>query len=85
MFCGWSSVDRSFIQSDYLKLKQANPDLKVLIREAKDIPPRAFARFGNYLHYDPLAPQFVNLGSLPVPTALHPPFFPPLPFLAFFP
>jgi hypothetical protein len=45
------SMIRSFIQSDYLKLKAANPDLKVLIREAKDIPPRAFARFGKHTPY----------------------------------
>ncbi|CED84808.1 NADH:ubiquinone oxidoreductase NDUFA2/B8 subunit [Phaffia rhodozyma] len=36
---------RSYINSNYLSLKAANPDLKVLIREAAAVSPRAFARF----------------------------------------
>lgn len=37
---------RTFLQETYLPLKAANPDLKVLIREAEGVSPRAFARFG---------------------------------------
>ncbi|KAL7419900.1 hypothetical protein Q5752_005816 [Cryptotrichosporon argae] len=40
-----SSGLRKFIQSTYPALKSTNPDLKVLIREAAGIEPRAFARF----------------------------------------
>jgi hypothetical protein len=35
-----------FIQNAYPKLKAANPDLKVLIREARQIQPKVYARFG---------------------------------------
>ncbi|KAH8915429.1 hypothetical protein BT69DRAFT_1303756 [Atractiella rhizophila] len=37
---------RAFIQSSYLPIKTANPDLKILIREAHGTPPRVWARFG---------------------------------------
>jgi len=40
------SVCRSFILSNYPKIKQHNQDLPVLIREAEGTPARAFARFG---------------------------------------
>ncbi|KAK4684103.1 NADH dehydrogenase (ubiquinone) 1 alpha subcomplex subunit 2, partial [Tremellales sp. Uapishka_1] len=36
---------RSFIQSTYPSIKSARPDLKVLIREASGVEPRAFVRF----------------------------------------
>ncbi|CAJ0576005.1 unnamed protein product, partial [Mesorhabditis spiculigera] len=36
---------RAFIESDYVALKQANPDFPVLIREAAGIVPRVFARY----------------------------------------
>ncbi|GFZ42950.1 hypothetical protein JCM24511_00668 [Saitozyma sp. JCM 24511] len=36
---------RQFIQSQYPSIKSSNPDLKVLIREAAGIEPRAFVRF----------------------------------------
>ena len=37
---------RQFIQSNYQTIKQSNPDLPVLVREATGAPARAFARFG---------------------------------------
>ncbi|KAK1920886.1 NADH dehydrogenase 10.5K chain [Papiliotrema laurentii] len=36
---------RQFIATTYPAIKDARPDLKVLIREANGIEPRAFARF----------------------------------------
>jgi hypothetical protein len=43
---------RQFIQAAYPALKKANPDLPVLIREARGTPARVFARFG--------APRFAH-------------------------
>ncbi|KAF8314997.1 NADH dehydrogenase, alpha subcomplex, subunit 2 [Clavulina sp. PMI_390] len=40
-----SAGTREFIQSAYPALKKSNPDLPVLIREAKGTPARVFARF----------------------------------------
>ncbi|KAI0051535.1 NADH dehydrogenase, alpha subcomplex, subunit 2 [Auriscalpium vulgare] len=40
-----SEGTRQFIQSTYPVLKQHNPDLPVLIREAQGTPARVFARF----------------------------------------
>jgi hypothetical protein len=40
------SADRQFVLSNYPTLKSSNPELKVLIREARGIEPRVFARFG---------------------------------------
>ncbi|PAV17692.1 NADH dehydrogenase alpha subcomplex subunit 2 [Pyrrhoderma noxium] len=40
-----SSGLRQFIHATYPKLKQANPHLPILIREANGTPARAFARF----------------------------------------
>lgn len=40
---------RQFIQTNYSTIKQHNPDLPILIREAKDTPARAFARYGTFL------------------------------------
>lgn len=37
---------RQFIASTYPLLKQHNPDLPIMIREAKGTPARVFARFG---------------------------------------
>ena len=37
---------REFITSTYPSMKQANPDLPILIRQAKGTPARVFARFG---------------------------------------
>lgn len=37
---------RQFISSTYPVLKKHNPDLPILIREAKDTPARVFARYG---------------------------------------
>jgi len=42
-----SAGARQFIQSTYPIIKQHNPDLPVLIREATGTPARAFARFEN--------------------------------------
>ena len=39
-------LHRQFIKSGYLAIKQHNPDLPVLIREASGTPARVFARFG---------------------------------------
>ncbi|KAL7409727.1 putative nadh-ubiquinone oxidoreductase 10.5 kda subunit [Mrakia frigida] len=36
---------RAFLNESYLPLKAANPDLKVLIREAEGVSPRVLARF----------------------------------------
>ena len=46
------SGTRQFIASTYPVLKQHNPDLHIMIREAKGTPARVFARFGasNSLH-----------------------------------
>jgi hypothetical protein len=43
---------RQFIVANYPVIKQHNPDLPVLIREARDTPARVFARFG--VSYFPL-------------------------------
>ncbi|TIA87376.1 hypothetical protein E3P99_03211 [Wallemia hederae] len=40
---------RQFIQSSYPNLKQSNPHLPILVREAEGAPARAFARFGTAL------------------------------------
>ncbi|KAI4527803.1 thioredoxin-like protein [Schizophyllum commune] len=40
-----SAGTRQFIQNNYLTIKQHNPDLPVLIREATGTPARVFARF----------------------------------------
>ncbi|GHJ90107.1 hypothetical protein NliqN6_6509 [Naganishia liquefaciens] len=36
---------RQFVLASYPQLKASNPDLKVLIREARGVEPRVFARF----------------------------------------
>lgn len=43
--------DRQFILASYPTLKASNPDLKVLIREARGVEPRVFARFGTLLPF----------------------------------
>lgn len=43
------TLPRQFISSTYPTLKQHNPDLPILIREAKGTPARVFARFGECL------------------------------------
>ncbi|EPS94322.1 NADH dehydrogenasealpha subcomplex subunit 2 [Fomitopsis schrenkii] len=40
-----SAGTRQFIASTYPVLKQHNPDLPIMIREAKGTPARVFARF----------------------------------------
>ncbi|KAG8848440.1 hypothetical protein FRB96_001226 [Tulasnella sp. 330] len=40
-----SAGTRQFVQSAYPYLKKHNPDLPVMIREAKGTPARVFARF----------------------------------------
>ncbi|KAI0318068.1 Ndufa2, NADH ubiquinone oxidoreductase 10.5kD subunit [Amylostereum chailletii] len=40
-----SAGTRQFIQSTYPIIKQHNPDVPVMIREASGTPARAFARF----------------------------------------
>ncbi|KAL9709515.1 hypothetical protein Ac2012v2_007253 [Leucoagaricus gongylophorus] len=40
-----SAGTRQFVLAHYSSIKQHNPDLPVLIREAKGTPARAFARF----------------------------------------
>ena len=42
---------RQFIQSNYQTIKQSNPDLPVLVREATGAPARAFARFGQLFFF----------------------------------
>jgi len=47
-FCqtsGPSAGARAFVQSVYPDVKANNPDLPILIREARSVIPRAFARF----------------------------------------
>jgi len=47
--CVGTTADLSqFIATSYPAIKEARPDLKVLIREASGIEPRAFARFGRF-------------------------------------
>jgi hypothetical protein len=41
-------IGRQFIVSNYPVIKEHNPDLPVLIREASGTPARVFARFGAY-------------------------------------
>lgn len=36
-----------FVAKNYVGIKQANPELPILVREASGIEARAFARFGN--------------------------------------
>ncbi|EIM22099.1 NADH dehydrogenase, alpha subcomplex, subunit 2 [Wallemia mellicola CBS 633.66] len=38
-------LSRQFIKSSYPALKQSNPHLPILVREASGAPARAFARF----------------------------------------
>ncbi|KAH9915444.1 NADH dehydrogenase, alpha subcomplex, subunit 2 [Epithele typhae] len=40
-----SAGTRQFITSHYATMKQANPDLPILIRQASGTPARVFARF----------------------------------------
>lgn len=40
-----SAGTRQFIQANYPVIKQNNPDLPVMIREARGTPARVFARF----------------------------------------
>jgi hypothetical protein len=42
-----TTVHRQFVLSTYPTMKQHNPDLPILIREAQGTPARAFARFGS--------------------------------------
>lgn len=37
---------RKFLESNYKPIKQSNPDVPFLVREASGTPARAFARFG---------------------------------------
>lgn len=46
-YSDWSCS--AFIEKSYLGVKEKNPDLPILIREALGTPPRAFARFGEHL------------------------------------
>ncbi|KAF3902383.1 hypothetical protein ABW20_dc0103406 [Dactylellina cionopaga] len=45
-----SSPLRSFITKSYPLMKKNNPDIPILIREAQGVPPRVFARYGQYSH-----------------------------------
>ncbi|KAG2200989.1 hypothetical protein INT47_006533 [Mucor saturninus] len=40
-----SSGLRDFVAKNYISIKQANPELPILVREASGIEARAFARF----------------------------------------
>ncbi|KAI7895874.1 thioredoxin-like protein [Mucor mucedo] len=40
-----SSGLRDFVAKNYVSIKQANPELPILVREASGIEARAFARF----------------------------------------
>ena len=50
---------RQFITSHYPTLKKHNPDLPILIRQAKGTPARVFARFGAFTKYRP--PNVANM------------------------
>lgn len=39
-------IIRAFVEKSYLGIKEKNPHLPILVREALGTPPRAFARFG---------------------------------------
>lgn len=41
---------RDWVLSTYGKLKQANPTLPILVREAENVKARIIARFGELLH-----------------------------------
>lgn len=43
------TMHRKFLETNYKPIKQSNPDLPFLVREAQGTPARAFARFGTYL------------------------------------
>lgn len=53
---------RSFISRQYTALKKENPALPVLVREARDCPPRAFVRYRT-LSLSLLISFFENNGS----------------------
>lgn len=64
----WSranNIRRQFVQSSYPAVKSANPDLKFLIREASNISPRAFVRFGAspYVELTPVALSIMTLAD----------------------
>lgn len=42
---------REFIETEYVQIKQNNPNFPILIRECRDIQPRVWARYGMY-QYD---------------------------------
>ena len=48
---------RQFIANTYPVLKQHNPDLPILIRQAKGTPARVFARFGAFNHSADASPS----------------------------
>ncbi|KAI8059626.1 thioredoxin-like protein [Gongronella butleri] len=51
-FCQTSAASkgvREFVEKNYTSLKQANPSLPILIREASGAEARIFARFGKGL------------------------------------
>ncbi|KAF3159778.1 hypothetical protein TWF106_000700 [Orbilia oligospora] len=39
---------RSFISQSYPVMKKTNPEIPILIREAQGVPPRVFARYGQF-------------------------------------
>ena len=43
------TVLRQFIQSSYPTIKSSNPNVKLMVREAAGVEPKAFVRFGAYL------------------------------------
>ncbi|CAA9994622.1 unnamed protein product [Nesidiocoris tenuis] len=43
---------RDFVESLYVPLKKANPQLPILIRECKGVSPRLWARYDNPLRYN---------------------------------
>lgn len=42
----WIQCCRKFVEENYIAMKQANPNLPILIRECSGIQPRIYARFG---------------------------------------
>lgn len=37
---------RTYIQNNYASIKSSHPELKLLVREASGVEPKAFIRFG---------------------------------------
>lgn len=56
VYAACSFLHSEFVLARYNSIKQHNPDLPVLIREAEGTPARAFARFGLLIRFTVLLP-----------------------------